>query len=744
VGKKDWKNIDIVQTLKMVKSTMIGLLLIILLVCRPSFLLAAEEFGEIHGTVRSERGERLKGAQVTIDSIKRGAVASGHGHYRLANIPAGEYEITARMTGYETQSRKATLAKNEKLVLDFTLVSRIYDLSPVVVTATLTEKVVEKVPAGVEVVSDEEMNEMGAETVAEALTESRGLSLQAATGRSRIASLRGLRANHTLVMIDGRRVSSGFRSTLDLSELPNSMIERIEIVRGPSSALYGSDAVGGVINIITRKPREGITGGISLRYGQSRYGEAESPLFKGDLSGKTGRLGYSFAGSFNRKDDYNRDKSTVVTDGDYKRIASGTGRLSFDLTPDQSIAGGVDYLENRQDGFRTFGWGDANRIADSRRSSFFVEYTRNFRKHSEIMLREYHSRFESTIEEKPLGNPSNWENPLTGSHDPFRLEQNLNQAEGRINGLLFNRHLITMGAEYRNESRKDNFNDNDVDNSAVFFQDEIQVSDPFLLVLGARYDSHSDFGSEFSPKLSAAFAVNDNFRIKGSYGEGFRAPTIFELYVDQDTKKNVIHANPELDSETSRSFEIGAEGVSGNFSGEIRFFRNDLEHMIGLVQTGTITSGGKKPTTLPVFEYRNIEKALTRGVEISATIRLPRGFAVSDEATVLDTEDKATGERIFERPDFLNNFKLSYSNVRHGLKANLRAVSTGGQRVSKTMETESYTFWHCYAEKKLAKNFEAFVGINNIFNSDPAIYGFVEGARVEGSYFYSGISASFR
>jgi len=717
-------------------------ILIMLLSCCSSTLLA-EEFGEISGTVKSERGERLKGAQVTVDSIKRGLTASEHGHYQLANIPAGEYVVTARMTGYETRSEKITVIQNEEVVLDFMLKSRIFDLSPVVVTATLTEKVVENVPAAVEVVSDEEMSEMGAETVAEALTEAKGLSIQAATGRSRIASLRGLRANHTLVMIDGRRVLSGFRNTLDLSSLANIMIERIEIVRGPSSALYGSDAVGGVINVITQKPREAVTGGVSLRYGQSRYGEAENPLIKGDLIGKAGRVGYSFAGAFNRRDGYNRDKSTVITDGDYKRIVSGSGNLFLDLTPNQGITGGLDYSENRQDGYRTFGWGDANRIADSQRSSFFVEYTRNFWRHSEIMLREYHSRFETDIEEKPLG-PGSWENPLTGSHDIFHLKQDLNQMEGRISGILLNRHLLTMGAEYRYESRKDNFTDNDVDNSAIFLQDEIQVSDPLLLVLGARYDSHSDFGSEFSPKLSATFTVNGNFRIKGSYGEGFRAPTIFELYIDQNTKKNVVHANPDLDSETSRSFEIGAEGGSGNFSAEIRFFRNDLEDMIGLFQTGTVTSGGKKPSILPVFEYRNIEEALTQGVEISAAVRLPKGFAVSEEATILDTEDKVTGERIFERPGFLNNLKFSYEHKRLGLKANLRAVSAGSQRVSETVETESYTFWHCYAAKKLSKNLETFIGINNIFNSDPAIYGFVEGAKVEGSYFYSGISAAFR
>ena len=166
--------------------------------------------------------------------------------------------------------------------------------------------------------------------------------------------------------------------------------------------------------------------------------------------------------------------------------------------------------------------------------------------------------------------------------------------------------------------------------------------------------------------------------------------------------------------------------------------------MINTVQIGIDTLRGKKPSTRPVFEYRNTEEAMTQGLEISTSLSLPAGFVISDEASIMSTEDKTTGEKLFNKPDFLNTWKLAYRNKRLGIKANLRANTVGGQRVSETYETESYTLWNLYASKKLSKYFETYIGINNIFNSDPDIYGFTGGARVTGTFFYGGIAAEFR
>lgn len=700
-------------------------------------------FGEIRGVVTSERGERLKGAQVAIQALKLGGVTSAHGHYVISGIPDGEHGVTVRMTGYESRSMVVTIAAGETVNLDFILKSGLIDLPPVVVTATMTIKGVDQIPAAVEVVEKSDMRAMGAETAADALGESRSLVMQSSTGRAMTASIRGLRNNHCLVLIDGRRLSAGFRDNIDLGDIPTGNIERIEIVRGPTSALYGSDAIGGVINIITRKPTEKTIGGFGLRYGQNRYGEAENPVFKGDISRQTGRIGYAFSGSFNLNRRYDRDKGTLETDGDQKHIGAGSGQLTFNLAPTQQLLFGTDYLETGKEGNRAYGWGSGKRTEEARRKSLMAEYRGKVSKYSELVIKEYYSSFRTDIEVSPLSS-GNWFNPLTGTEDAYHLDQELNQLELRWSGLLHADHLATAGLEHRYEKRKDNAFNNDVGNSAIFFQDEYQVSDQFLLIFGSRYDRHSVFGSAFSPKINLFYAIHDNLRLNVSYGKGFRAPNIFELYIETDTRANLVRPNPDLDCETSRSFELGLEGGHGMLSGGIRFFRNDLRDMITTVQVGTDTIKGKNPVIRPVFEYGNTGKAMTQGLEIDVSISLPGGIVVSDDATIMSTRNKTTGYRLFNEPDLINNWKVGYSNSRLGLKANLRANTTGGRRVSENYETKGFTLWNLHVSRELSRYSETYIGINNLFNADPDVYGFAEGARVAGTFFYAGISFEFR
>jgi len=733
-----------------------------LLFATHSYLVGAEGTGKVHGTVQSEKGEKLKGAQVTIKELKLGTLVTEDGYYQITNVPVGEQEVTVWMTGYHSQTRRITVVEDKTVELDFTLKYRVVGLEPVevtaevpgkVVTATMVEMEIKKIPSAVEIITEEEIEEMGALTVADALMESHSLYLQGDTERALVASLRGLRTTHTLVLIDGRRVAAGLRDNINLDDIPTSMIERIEIVRGPSSALYGSDAIGGVINIITKQPTEDAIAGVAFRYGQSKYGEAQNPFVKGYMAEKKGRIGYSLSASFDLKNQYDRYDNTAWTDGDKKSFRSGTGLFSFDLFTNHRLQGGFDHSRVDRKGIRPYLWGDGKRQAITSRKSYFLEYQGEFWKYSNLVLRAYQYNFETDIDIFPvIFGPTI--NPMTQSEDPYYLDQELNQVEGRWSHLFLARHMVTMGAESRSEKRIDKYSDNLVSNNAYFFQDVFQVADPLLLVFGARYDSHSDFGTAFSPKVSLTCSVQDNLRLKSSYGKGIRAPSIFELYIESPTKESLIRPNLDLNAEKSRSYEFGVEGEYREFSGVIRFFRNDLTDMINTVQVGMDTLyaqkryGGidksKRPWVRPVLQYTNIAEAMTQGFEISASVKLPRGFVLSDDATILETRDKTTGARLFNKPDLLNNAKLEYENPRLGVKANLRATTVGSRRISDTYEAESYTFIHLYASRKLSNSIEAYAGINNIFNNDPNIFGYLEGAGSTGTFFYAGLTLELK
>lgn len=736
--------------------------LCVLLFVAHSSILGAERFGEIRGTVKSEEGERLEGAQVTIRDLKLGAVATGDGHFVIKNVPAGRHQVIVWMTGYQSQMQRATVWEDATIQLDFTLKTRVISLEPIeitaevprrAVTATMVEMDLKKIPSAVEIITEEEIEEMGALTVADALMESQSLYLQGDSERDLAASLRGLRTTHTLILIDGRRVAVGLRDNINLDDIPTSMIDRIEIVRGPISALYGSDAIGGVINIVTKEPPEKAIAGLTVNYGLSKYGEAQNPFLKGYLAESTGGFGYSLSASIDRKNQYDRYKNTIWTDGDRKRFRSGSGLFSFDPTPNQRFQGGFDLSFVERKGIRPFSWGDAERRSITQRKSYFMEYKGKPGIQSDVILRAYQYHFETDIDLFPiiLGPTVN---PFTQSEESYQLVQDLNQIEGRWSQSFLSRHTVTMGAEYRSENRKDKRSKHDVSNSALFLQDVLQVSDPFLLVVGARYDSHSDFGATLSPKASLTFALHDNFRLKSSYGKGIRAPSIFELYIESPTKESFILPNLSLIPEESRSYEFGIEGDYKRFSGVIRFFRNDLKDMINTVQTGLDTlyaqrkGGGidkkKKPWIRPLLQYTNIAKAMTQGFEINASIKLSKGFVLSGETSILDTKDKTTGLRLFNRPDLLNNLKLAYENPVLGIKANLRATSVGSRQISDIYKAEGYTFIHFYASHKLSKSTEAYFGINNLLNNDPNVYGYLEGAGPPGTFFYWGLTFELR
>ena len=666
------------------------------------------------------------------------------------------------MTGYESQSKRITVRENITVELDFTLKSRVIDLGKIeikgevpsrAVTATMIEMEIEKIPSAVEIITEDQIQEMGALTVADALMESQSVYLQGDSERALSASLRGMRTTHTLVLIDGRRVAAGLRDNVNLDDIPTSMIERIEVVRGPSSALYGSDAIGGVVNIITKEPPEDVVAGISVRYGQNKYGEAQNPFVKGYLAERTGIFGYSLSASVDRENQYVRYKETPWTDGDKKSFRSGAMVFSLDPGPEQRFQGGFDYSRVVRKGIRPFSWGDAKRESITQRKSHFVDYNGKLLKNTELTFRAYQYHFETDIDLFPviLG-PT--ENPFTQSEDSYNLVQDLKQVEGRLSQSLFSMHTVTLGAEYRSEDRKDNTTDRDVENSAFFVQDVFQVFDPLLLVFGARYDSHSQFGTELSPKASLTYSLHEDFRLKGSFGKGIRAPSIFELYIESPTKESLILPNLDLVPEKSESYEFGLEGKWKRFSGQVRFFRNDLEDMINTVQTGVDTlyalkkGGGidktKKPWFRPVLQYTNIAKAMTQGFEINASLKLPWGFALSDEATILDTKDKTTGARLFNKPDLLNNAKLEYTNQDLGLRASIRATTVGSRQISDIHEAEAYTFLHLYASRILSRNIEAYLGVNNLLNNDPNIYGYLEGAGSLGAYFYFGLTFELR
>lgn len=606
-----------------------------------------------------------------------------------------------------------------------------FTLDETVVTATLSETEIGKVPAAVEVISSQEIAEMGAETLHQILAEAQSVALEPTSGRQSTVRLRGL-SGSVLVLLDGVRLPSGFQDKVDLVEIPAGIVERIEIVRGPGSALYGSDAIGGVINVITKKPSGKPAAWFGSRYGQSRHGQAEETVFDAGASGTTGSLGYVVAGSFSDKGRFDFDASDMQTDGDDMRVASGATSLLWQAGERTTVGFGAIYAEVEREGLRAKNKRENDWNNASDRFASNVELRHEFSGDSSLLFRLSRSEYDWGLELTPKGVS------VGERHD---VRQVSTQYDGRWRVGFAGNHVVTTGVEYRTEDRTDDAVESDVQNFAVFVQDEILVTGKLQAIVGLRYDDHSGFGSVLSPRINLAWRLSERLRLRAAYGEGFRAPTAFELYSGSPyTINRVLLPNPELDPQTSKSWELGADYAIGGFSLGLTAFRNDVRDMIAEVFTGTYE--GVKPR-IPVNRMENISDAMTQGIELGAAWKLGGGFDLSDEFTLLDSEDKGSGEELLHVPDISNVLQLAWRGKEAGMTAKLRLVTTGTHAIGGGLKTAGYSMVNLYASKMLTSGVKLYGGVDNLFDKTvEGAYGNVYGPGRSGTLYYSGIGVA--
>ncbi len=605
----------------------------------------------------------------------------------------------------------------------------VVDTEEVVVTATMTEKLLKEAPGSIEVITEQELFEMNADTLAEALEEATGLLMTTETGRMMRPSIRGTGNKHTLVLMDGRRITSGFKDLQGLEQIPVDMIKRIEVVRGPASALYGSDAIGGVVNIITKKSPKTMTMGGTVKYGQSTYGEGEESMGSAYVGNAMGRFGFLLAGGYRDKDGYDRDGVTP-DDGDSIEMKSAGGRFSYELSDGHDLLAGFEAVDRNFNGLRDLQNLDRERDTDDRRLNYFLEYDGKLTPKSSLMLLANRSWHENEVSVDP---PT--AEIVDAIGDESNAERSLNQLEARLTSLAFEKHLLTLGTEYVQERREDDSGlDDDVETFSVYAQDEYRIFEPLYMTLSVRYDNYSDFGSEWTPRVSMTYAILDNLRLKGAWGKGFRAPGFLELFIPTYMKqgKQIIEPNDDLEPESSESYEIGIQGEYNNFQAGITWFKTDIEDLIEAVYYASTGSGKSKKE---YYQYQNIAEATMQGVELECSLKLPAGFTLSGNLAYLDTEDKTTGEELEGRPDYKGTVKLAYQCLPLRIRTNVR-VTHVGERYYANGDQGSMTLVDTYLSKDVTDRLQLFVGVDNLFNTGKDNY-------EEPEFFYCGARFSY-
>jgi len=494
----------------------------------------------------------------------------------------------------------------------------------ITVTATGIATEAIEVPVPTTVITKQEMEDSQAENVADLLRRVPGLTVLRSGDEGKVASVftRGTESDQTAILFDGVRLNSPYVGGYDLSLLTTSGIERVEVARGPYSALWGADAIGGVINVI---PRVGLGGFSATLFGEG--GEDGWQRYQGDLTlgGKTFGL---FLSGVHREGDGELDNSDFATDqqlidvGWSSRNGSRLAVVGQNLETETGIpfaVPGQPTPERRQ-------FSDERLIAVPLR--WAVGTTWNL----ELTASEVTREFQFSDPDDPSG--------ITDSRTDADTRQARFSSHHALSG-----HTVTWGGEWREDEVTDvsnlgaNLDGRTTEVTSAFVQDVWHAGKKVQVILGTRWDDTDEWGSETSPRAHLGWTIGDTVEMRVGYGKAFRQPSLGELYFP-------LFGNPELQPETSSSYEIGfVQAPKGGTSRwQLNVFKTELEDLIQFDFAASTS--------------RNIARAEILGAELAYDSALTPDFSQLMQVTWLDTEDDA-GNPLLRRPEWSGAYTLT-------------------------------------------------------------------------------------
>ncbi|WP_219861558.1 ligand-gated channel protein [Vreelandella piezotolerans] len=613
-------------------------------------------------------------------------------------------------------------------------------LNDIVVTASGFEQQISSAPASISVISREELERGYYQNVTDALRDVPGVVV---TGGGRgdngnDISIRGMPSQYTLILVDGRPINS--RESRPNGDAgfeqdwlpPLQAIERIEVVRGPMSTLYGSDAIGGVINVITRKVADTWHGNIQLDtvlQEDSASGDSRQANFylSGPLVGE--RLGLQLYGRTSE-----RDEDDIEYGYEEKRLQSLTARLSLAASDNHDVTAEAGITEqDRRSLVGRSGPVDGCRggCTDS-----IGEYTNT---HVAVT---HSGRFD-------------W-----GTSETFvQRERSENQSRGieitnttaKTSALIpLGMHMVTVGASWEEESLDDSSTNQisdrqTIENSqwALFVEDEWMLTDAWALTGGLRLDDDDNYGSHMSPRLYSVWNMTPEWTLKGGVSTGYRSPNLREITPNwgQVSRGGNIYGNPDLEPETSLNKEIALlYGNDAGLNGSLTLFHNDFEDKITRIACpiDICRDGANDFGSDPTYRV-NVDDAVTQGVEASLSAPLSDTLALTASYTFTDSEQKSgeyAGEPLTQLPRHQVSASLDW-DVNARLSQWTKVTYRGEESQPTTGPSQSaivapsYTFVDAGIGYQLNDSTTVNAGIYNLFDERITYdeYGYVDDGR---------------
>ncbi|HZJ95785.1 MAG TPA: TonB-dependent receptor [Thiopseudomonas sp.] len=574
-------------------------------------------------------------------------------------------------------------------------------LGSTVVSASGFEQKITDAPASISVVSNADLQKKRYSNLAQALDDVEGIDIKQGTGKTGglNISMRGMPSDYTLILIDGRRQNpagnvtpNGFNETSTSFMPPMSAIERIEVIRGPMSTLYGSDAMGGVINIITKKVGTEWTGSVTADYTYQEerdFGDMGGTSFYTSGPLVDGLLGLNVRGNFFDRQESNLKYGSGIDVS--KRGPSPVEAQNFNLgarlnfTPHDDHDFALDFEKGRQkynndecqlgtlDGQndncngpsnKALGYTDEQKFE---RTQYALTHTGRFELGTLDSAITYNmtETLGRTIPGNNIGTAPNTSFPSIIAGDNRTLKSKDLILDTKFVAPITDNNMTTVGAQYIDSKLEDGIATDTFkqESAAVFAENEWHIIDDLALTLGGRYDRHQAFGGNFSPRAYLVWNTTDNWTLKGGVSKGYKTPDLNDLHngVNGATKQGqtITIGNPNLKPEKSTSTELAAYFDSLNgFNANITLFHNKFKDKI--------SSG---PDVACAYnngicsQKINVDDAVTKGVELAAQWYFTDDWSIKGNYTYTDSEQKSgkdKGAQLTNTPRHLANASLNW------------------------------------------------------------------------------------
>jgi outer membrane receptor for ferrienterochelin and colicins len=623
-------------------------------------------------------------------------------------------------------------------------------LDAVVVTATRTERRVEDTPVRTEVISREEIEKTHARTLKDAIENVPGLQLREVHGKSGYElSLQGLSSDQVLVLIDGLPIAASTGSTVNLSQYLLSEVDHIEVIKGAASAQYGSSAMGGVINVITRRVQAGFSGSAAVDVGS--YGHQNDSGKAWDAGTKHGQFRLEGGNEQWRL----RVSGDTLDDAGFAVKPDGWARQG-DASKRQQLGSKLSWLPQANSEV----WFEASRYLEDdvqryqqyvppklipqekteaiSRDRFVLGAKNIFDNGTRVQLQLLDEQYQS------LGQAYS-QNFRVSQRD---FNQQLNHLSAQVDLPSWYGQLWQLGVDWRKERVSQSVNgvsefygDKRVSKESreLFVQNDIFLGDDWEVVLGLRVQDDSDFGTHAAPKIALRGNVWESgdwkMVVRSSVGQGYRVPNLKERHFlfDHSALGYMVLGNPNLKPESSKSWQLGANiALAKQFSLDVNAYLNQVKDLIQIDESNAVKNNG-----IAQYTYKNIDRTETKGIETTLDWRIFRPFNINASYTWNQSKDLNGGRELTRRPAHMARLGFDWQ-IAEGSEFTLRSRYQSAELISSDHYSAGWTTADIKFNQHINKNIKAYIGIDNVSNVQRDFSNQNDFGPISGRFFYLG------